>query len=71
MITQVATKSKPLGSGAWNASDSPKKFIPKKPARNDIGRNITVTIVRVFMMSFVRMPTTAKCISNRPLTRSR
>ena len=38
----------------WNASVSPKKFIPKKPARNDIGRNITVTIVNVFMMSFVR-----------------
>jgi hypothetical protein len=33
---------------------SPKKFIPKKPVKNDMGRKRTVTTVRAFMMSFVR-----------------
>jgi hypothetical protein len=60
MIAQVARKSKPRGIGLWNASESPKKFIPKNPARNDIGKNITVTIVKVFMMSLVRFDTTDK-----------
>src|SRR5438105_3255707 len=32
MIRQVPRNIKPLGSAVWNASVSPKKFIPKKPA---------------------------------------
>ncbi len=58
MIAQVDQKRKARSIGPLKLSDSPKKFIPKKPARNDIGRNITVTIVNVFMMSFVRFETT-------------
>ena len=34
--------------------------MPKNPARKDIGRNITVTIVNVFMISLVRFEMTDK-----------
>jgi hypothetical protein len=37
-----------VGSGA-------KKFIPKKPARKEIGMNMVVIMVRVFMISFMRL----------------
>jgi len=36
----------------------PEEFMPKKLVRNDIGKNMTVTIVNVFMMSLVRLETT-------------
>ena len=51
---QVDQKRKARGNGDSNDSVAPKKFIPKNPARNDIGRNMTVTRVRVFMISLVR-----------------
>ncbi len=54
MIKQEPVNSKPLGKRTWNVRLSPKKFIPKKLVRNDIGRNITVTRVSTFMMSLVR-----------------
>ena len=60
MIATLPQKSKALGSGLVKASVSPKKFMPKKPTRNDIGRNITVTIVSAFMMSLVRLETTER-----------
>ena len=37
-----------MGNGFVKARVSPKKFMPKKPTRNDIGMNITVTIVERF-----------------------
>src|SRR4051812_10245996 len=37
MIASDAVKRKAFGSGVWNARVSPKKFMPKKPTRNDIG----------------------------------
>ncbi len=60
MIPQVPQKSNALGIGPWSVSVSPKKFMPKKLVRNDIGMNMTVTIVSVFMMSLVRLETTDK-----------
>ena len=60
MIVQVAANSKPRASGVFSARVSPKKFIPKKPARKDIGRNITETIVNTFMISLVRFEMTVK-----------
>ena len=58
MIPSDIQNSPDFGKPFEKASDSPKKFIPKKPARKDIGRNITETIVKVFMMSLVRFDTT-------------
>ena len=60
MIATLPQKSKALGNGFVKARFSPKKFMPKNPTRNDIGRNITVTIVSVFMMSLVRFDTTER-----------
>ncbi len=71
MIALDPQKSKLLGNGVVNASDSAKKFMPKKPVINDIGMNIRVTIVRIFMMSFVRLAITDKYVSRVPEIRSR
>ncbi len=60
MMSSDPKKSRRLGSGDWNARVSPKKFMPKKPTRNDIGMNMTVTIVSVFMMSLVRFDMTER-----------
>jgi len=60
MIPQVPQKSNARGIGLWSASVCPKKFMPKKLVRNDIGKNMTVTMVNVFMMSLVRLETTDK-----------
>ena len=46
MIRHVSREEQAFGHRGLKRSESPKKFIPKKPARNDIGRNITVTIVK-------------------------
>ena len=55
MIVTVSPKSAVFGkAGPVNIKVSPKKFIPKKLARNDIGKNMTFKIVRTFMISFVR-----------------
>ncbi len=71
MIAQVATKSKPRGKGTSSANRSPKKFIPKNPARKDIGRNMIETTVKVFMISLVRFEMTDKYVSSVPAIRSR
>jgi len=59
----VSVKRNAFGNGDWKASVSPKKFMPKNPARNDIGRNITVTRVNVFMMSLVRFEIADRYVS--------
>ena len=71
MIPQVPQKSNARGIGPWSASVSPKKFMPKNPTRNDIGMNITVTIVKIFMMSLVRFETTDRYVSSAPEIKSR
>lgn len=40
------------------ASDGEKKFMPKKPAKNEMGMNRVVMMVSVFMTSLRRLFTT-------------
>ena len=60
-----------FGNQDLNSSVSPKKFMPKKPARNDIGMNMTVTRVSVFMISLVRFEIADRYVSSAPEIRSR
>src|SRR5512136_97024 len=48
-----------------------KKFMPKKPAANEIGMNNVVMTVSVLIMSFIRLLMTDRYVSSAPPTRSR
>ncbi len=59
MNTQDATKTASRDR-SWKHQRLSEEVHPKKAYRNDMGMNITVTIVSVFMMSFVRLETTER-----------
>ena len=52
-------------------SVEPKKFMPKKPVKNERGINSVVMTVNVFITSFIRLFTTDKYKSMLPSTKSR
>ena len=47
-----------------------KKFIPKKPAKKEMGMNRVVMMVRVFMIPFIRLFIVERKISSVLLVRS-
>src|SRR5581483_1604476 len=71
MIRHEPQNINPFGNAVLNASVSPKKFMPKKLVKNEIGRNMTVTSVSAFMMSFVRFEIADRYVSSAPEIRSR
>ena len=72
MIALDPQKSKPLGKRHRECQRLARRSSSRRnPTINVIGMNITVTIVRIFMMSLVRLATTERYVSSVPEIRSR
>lgn len=55
VIAKVMVNTGVSAQGVSEAATGWKKFIPKKPTTNEMGMNMVVMMVRVFMMSFMRL----------------